>query len=673
MTPLIFIVWIVGFIAEASFLDAQHNVILILTDDQDIELGSMNFMPKTIKLMKEKGVEFSSGYVTTPICCPSRSSILTGLYVHNHHVHTNNQNCTGIEWRKVHEKKTIGTYLQDAGYRTSYIGKYLNEYDGSYIPPGWDDWHAIVKNSKFYNYTMNSNGEREKFGFDYQKDYFTDLVTNRSLNFIEHHIKTRAWQPFALVISYPAPHGPEDPAPQYSNLFENEHSHRTINWNLAPNPDKQWLLQRTGKMTPVHKTFTDILHRRRLQTLQSVDEGVHRLFTLLRDLNQLWNTYAIYTSDHGYHLGQYGLVKGKNMPYEFDIRVPFFMRGPGIPRNAIFTEIVSNIDIAPTMLNIAGVEKSVRMNGRSLLDLVAIKKNNKRSKSMKPWRDTILIERGKMPKLKKIRDRYIKQKNKFKKENRLAKECRRRKWQTDCVFGQMWKCYFTDEGRWRIYKCRDNWSSQCSCREKREILNSESDIDEFLEIADEENWRQGDFSSISETHNRNRRDVCECSGKNITHPMKLREMKDLKKKELSKKYNNPVESKNNRNCSLPQMNCFSHSSSHWKTPPLWPESLGEFCFCQNCNNNTYWCLRTKNETHNFLYCEFVTEFISYYDFNADPHQLINSVYTLEIPILEQLSEQLKNLRKCKNRQCEIWTAPRNFVVKNNEKTIENHL
>ncbi|UMM41035.1 hypothetical protein L5515_017476 [Caenorhabditis briggsae] len=681
--------------AVINFVDSQHNVILILTDDQDIELGSMNFMPKTTQIMKERGTEFTSGYVTTPICCPSRSTILTGLYVHNHHVHTNNGNCTGVEWRKVHEKKSIGVYLQNAGYRTAYLGKYLNEYDGSYIPPGWDEWHAIVKNSKFYNYSMNSNGEREKFGFEYEKDYFTDLVTNRSLRFIEKHIKTRAWQPFALIISYPAPHGPEDPAPQFAHMFENEFSHRTGSWNFAPNPDKQWLLQRTGKMNEVHISFTDLLHRRRLQTLQSVDEGIERLFNLLRELNQLWNTYAVYTSDHGYHLGQFGLLKGKNMPYEFDIRVPFFMRGPGIPRNVSFDEMVTNVDVAPTMLAIAGVSKPARMNGRSLLELVALKKKKrKHAEALKPWRDTVLIERGKMPKLKKIRDRYMKQKKKFNKENRLSKECKRRKWQRDCVEGQLWKCYYTVEDRWRIYKCRDNWGDQCPCRKKRDVNDDDDDnVDEFLDYVDQENfsfdneWYQGeiddhddfDFES-HEGFSRQKRGIlskCSCS-RNMSHPIKRLERKLSKKHYLNYKKKLQTGSLKPKDCSLPQMNCFTHTASHWKTPPLWPEELGEFCFCQNCNNNTYWCLRTKNETHNFLYCEFVTEFISFYDFNTDPDQLINAVYSLEIGVLEQLSEQLRMLRKCKNRQCEIWSAsqklrsPKLVDLRVNEKSFLNY-
>lgn len=638
---------------KTSYMDIQQNIILILTDDQDIELGSMNFMPKTLKLIKEKGAEFKHGYVTTPICCPSRSTLLTGLYVHNHNVQTNNQNCSGAEWRKVHEKRSIGAYLQEAGYKTAYFGKYLNEYDGSYIPPGWDEWHAIVKNSKFYNYTMNSNGVKEKFGADYEKDYFTDLVTNRSIKFMQDHMANNSWQPFLLVVSYPAPHGPEDPAPQYSDWFRDITTHRTASWNLAPNPDKQWLLQRTGKMLPVHIQFTNLLHRRRLQTLQSVDEGVYKIFGELRRFNQLWSTYVIYTSDHGYHLGQFGLVKGKNMPYEFDIRVPFFIRGPTIPRNVTYHEIVSNVDIAPTMLDVAGVERPSKMNGRSILDLVRLAKNRKRA-AIRPWRDTILIERGKMPKLKKIRDRFLTQKMRFNKENRLEKECKKKKWQGDCTDGQLWRCYRVGDDRWRIYKCRENWNVQCSCKEKRSIDDSE-DVEEFLAFAESEyirehEWFQGSFDS-EENKSREKRATnrtrCHCGKK---HPIKKLMERQYKQE------NDEFLDRSKKNCSMPQMNCFTHTPEHWKTPPLWPQELGDFCFCQNCNNNTYWCLRTVNATDNFLYCEFITEYISFYDFNSDPHQLTNTVYTLSVEKLEEMSEQLKLLRKCKGRQCEAISA-----------------
>uniref|UniRef100_A0A915D4B9 Extracellular sulfatase C-terminal domain-containing protein n=1 Tax=Ditylenchus dipsaci TaxID=166011 RepID=A0A915D4B9_9BILA len=113
----------------------------------------------------------------------------------------------------------------------------------------------------------------------------------------------------------------------------------------------------------------------------------------------------------------------------------------------------------------------------------------------------------------------------------------------------------------------------------------------------------------------------------------------------------------NKTCNLPQMNCFLHDSTHWKTPPQWPVEFGGFCFCQNSNNNTYWCLRTINETHNFLYCEFITEFVSFYDLRLDPFQLSNIVYQLEPVVLEQLSLQLRKLKSCRSsKECEHYSS-----------------
>ncbi|EYC29239.1 hypothetical protein Y032_0006g2861 [Ancylostoma ceylanicum] len=578
--------------------------------------------------------------------------------------------------RKVHEHRSIGVYLKDAGYRTAYLGKYLNEYEGDYVPPGWDYWMGLVKNSKFYNYTINFNGDRVKYGADYHKDYFTDLVTNHSVKFIEDHFLTHGDKPFLLVISYPAPHGPEDPAPQYADLFEDIDSHRTESWNYAPNPDKQWLLQRTGKMEPVHVAFTDLLHRRRMQTLQSVDDGVHQIFSTLRDHNYLSSTYAFYTSDHGYHLGQFGLIKGKNMPYEFDIRVPFFLRGPGVMKNSSIREPVINVDIAPTLLSIAGAAIPAHMDGRSLLELVTLKKAASQGKIDKlkqiaPWRDTVLIERGKMPKLRKIRDRWLNQKERYGKEMRLNEACSKPEWQRPCSGTQLWSCYRSSDDRWRILKCRDRRSRHCPCasekRPKRHARNAAEEenqaelIDEFLrnvheyDILRKKEWHQGYFAAPM---SRQRRNACPCRGN--LHPLKLDEFNinpsDLLDAPRRKKDKGNTTNPDRAACSVQQMNCFLHNTDHWKTPPLWPDQYGQFCFCQNSNNNTYWCLRTINEVDNFLYCEFVTEFVSFYDLNEDPYQLHNIVYALDMSTLEKLSERLRRLRECSGASCERFSS-----------------
>merc|ERR1719427_1326957 len=426
-------------------------------------------MPKVARYLGAGGATYKNGYSTTPMCCPSRSSMLTGLYAHNHHVYTNNNNCSSQYWQDNHEKKTFSTYLQQSGYKTAYYGKYLNKYSGHHIPPGWDEWQGLVKNSRFYNYTINSNGKLKYHGNNYEDDYLPDLITNKTLELISD--SARSSDPFLAVLSYPGPHGPEDAAPQYQDLFFNVTTHHTPAYDFAPNPDKQWILRHTEKMLPIHRSFTDMLMTKRLQTLQSVDSAVEKIVQRLTETDQLDNTYIFYTSDHGYHLGQFGLVKGKAFPFDFDTRVPLLVRGPGISPNSERLQPTVNIDLAPTFLDIAGLEKPGHMDGKSLLPLLR--------KPHRKLRSAFLLERGKMTferyAMVSMNNEVLQQspvegtsvaifrKNQLTKRERLEIERRKERYRAPCKENQRWVCRRKRDGSTRIARCRPGEEKLAPC------------------------------------------------------------------------------------------------------------------------------------------------------------------------------------------------------------------
>ncbi|XP_069760118.1 N-acetylglucosamine-6-sulfatase isoform X2 [Narcine bancroftii] len=371
----------------------KPNVVLILTDDQDVLLGGMTPLKKTKKLIGDLGVTFTNVYVASPLCCPSRSSILTGKYPHNHRVFNNtlDGNCSSKAWQKTQEPNTFAALLNNhCGYRTFFAGKYLNEYGSElaggveHVPPGWDHWYALVKNSKYYNYTLSVNGKPQYHGQNYSLDYLTDLLSNISLEFLEKRPK---YVPFFMMVSTPAPHSPWTAAPQYENFFLNVKAPRNNNFNIH-GKDKHWLIrQAKTPMTNTSINFLDNAFRKRWQTLLSVDDLVEKIVKKLDAVKELENTYIFFTSDNGYHTGQFSLPIDKRQLYEFDIKVPLLVRGPRIKSKTSNKMLVANIDLAPTILDIAGYDiNKTRMDGMSILPLL-----NDVSQSV-TWRTDILVE-----------------------------------------------------------------------------------------------------------------------------------------------------------------------------------------------------------------------------------------------------------------------------------------
>ncbi|XP_067114155.1 glucosamine (N-acetyl)-6-sulfatase (Sanfilippo disease IIID), b [Osmerus mordax] len=362
---------------RCSECQKPRNIVLILADDQDVALGGMTPMKKTKALIGDAGVTFFNAFTATPLCCPSRSSILTGQYPHNHAVRNNSLsgNCSSLLWQKGPESTAFPLYLSKQQYQTFFAGKYLNQYgkkeagDVGYVPPGWDQWHALVGNSQYYNYTLSVNGKEEIHGDNYEKDYLTDLILNRSLNFLENRSPQR---PFFVMLSPPAPHSPWTAAPQYQKSFSDVKAPRDGSFDKA-GKDKHWLLrQPLNPMLGSSMDFLDNAYRKRWQTLLSVDDMVEAVVNKLVELKEINNTYIFYTSDNGYHTGQFSLPIDKRQLYEFDIRIPLMVRGPDIKPQQIVQAPVLNIDLAPTLLDIAGLNLSlVNMDGQSFLPQMA--------------------------------------------------------------------------------------------------------------------------------------------------------------------------------------------------------------------------------------------------------------------------------------------------------------
>ncbi|XP_043505597.1 N-acetylglucosamine-6-sulfatase-like [Polistes fuscatus] len=339
-----------------------ENIVLIIADDLDLVLDGMTPMNNTLNLIGSKGATFVNHFVASPICCPNRASILTGRYQHNHLTVNNSISggCSSIKWQNKQEPNTFAAYLKnEMNYVTFYAGKYLNKYGSKsvggikHIPPGWDWWAGLVGNSKYYDYTLSINGTRKRYG-DKPEDYLTDVINDIAMEFLNQYNSNN--NPFLMVLSPPAPHAPFTPAIRHIDKYKDIKAKRTPNFNTFTQTDKHWLVRRGPSPLPLKiLPKLDEIYRRRWESLLAVDELVKNVYNMLEQKDLLNDTYIIFTSDNGYHIGQFSMPMDKRQLYETDIRIPLLISGPGIPHSTI-TAPISSVDIFPTILQIAGLE-----------------------------------------------------------------------------------------------------------------------------------------------------------------------------------------------------------------------------------------------------------------------------------------------------------------------------
>ena len=346
----------------------QPNIVLILTDDEDVAIHQ--FMPKTKALLEDHGTRFDNFFVTYSFCCPSRASILRGQYAHNTHIVGNEQPWGGFEkFRQLGlEQSTMATWLQDAGYHTAMIGKYLNRYvperDG--VPPGWDEWYVAGNAHRSYDYTLNENGRAVAYGNE-PRDYLNDVLTDKAVQVIRH--ARSAGQPFFVYVLPYTPHSPSVAAPRHVDMFAHAALPRSPAFDEADVGDKPAFVRRMPPLDEKHVRRLEDEYQRRLASLQAIDDMVERIVGALEAVGALDNTYVIYSSDNGFHLGEHRLPAGKDFAYEEDIRVPAIVRGPGVPAGQRVEAMVLNSDFAPTFAEIAGIEAPAFVDGRSFLPL----------------------------------------------------------------------------------------------------------------------------------------------------------------------------------------------------------------------------------------------------------------------------------------------------------------
>jgi arylsulfatase A-like enzyme len=378
---------------------SKPNIIFILTDDMRKDDFNARYMPQTSSLLADQGMSFQNAFVSNPLCCPSRTTIMRGQYAHNTDVwfNTNVYSTTGHDggWAGYkgngYEEDNVATRLHDpatAGYRTGLFGKYLNEYSGTDVPPGWDDWFAFLHPIDYYDYNVNDNGIKRHFGTD-KSDYSTDMLSRQAQQFIGESVEQG--KPFFAYVAPKAPHGNFGTVPRHQHDFDGVKAPRLPSFNERDVSDKPPWIQSLRRLTSDDIAKIDKRHEQRVESLRSVDDLVGAVVDKLESYPEvLDNTYIVFTSDNGWYHGEHRIQQGKSRPYEEAPEVPLVVRGPDVQGGSSTDKLVLNTDYFPTFIDMADTdpENLVPMpsyiDGRSLLPVL--------TGSPSTWRTAILIE-----------------------------------------------------------------------------------------------------------------------------------------------------------------------------------------------------------------------------------------------------------------------------------------
>jgi arylsulfatase A-like enzyme len=345
--------------------DGRPNIVFILTDDLSMNL--VPYMPH-VRALAQAGTSFSNYYVVDSLCCPSRAAIFTGLYPHNDGVFTNHGTDGGYSAYNTNKdaQKSFAVGLHNAGYFTGFMGKYLNGYQPNYpAARGWDVWDVAGDAYWEYHYALNENGTEQVYGRA-PSDYLTNVLANKAVGFI--HQAQYTGKPFALEVATFAPHRPAVPAPMDVNSYPTLTAPRSPAFGVHPLHSPDWL-QKIPPLSTKDIANIDESFRLRVESVQAVDRMVGQVERALAATGQLDNTYIVFSSDNGFHLGEHDLRPGKQTAFDTDIRVPLVVYGPHVPGDHTVDAMTSSIDLAPTFLAIGHAQPTAEQDGTSMLSL----------------------------------------------------------------------------------------------------------------------------------------------------------------------------------------------------------------------------------------------------------------------------------------------------------------